>query len=124
MKLQNKAVKSMPMKANPMVREIILNFLTNALKYAPDGKVVTIESVEKDGNYVIKTEDRGEGIPDMYKKTIFNRFNRLDRAGVKGFGLGLNIVSKLAEAHGGSVWVEDNPGGGAVFIVRLPKTSK
>lgn len=53
---------------------------------------------------------------------IFNRFQRVDKKGVKGTGLSLAIVKRVVELHGGSVWIEDNPEGGKIFYVDIPKS--
>jgi len=69
----------------------------------------------------VMVKDRGEGVPDEYKEKIFRRFERRMKEGVKGTGLGLAIVRRVMEFHKGKVWVEDNPGGGSIFCVLLPK---
>ncbi len=121
MELENKVVESMPMKANPMIREIILNLITNATKYASEGKKVIIEAEDAGENYKITVKDYGPGIPDELKERIFDRFKRKEKTGIKGTGLGLAIVKRLVELHSGKVWVEDNPDGGSVFAVEIPK---
>jgi signal transduction histidine kinase len=65
--------------------------------------------------------DEGGGIPDVFKKTIFDRFERHDKKGVKGTGLGLAIARRIVDLHAGSIWVEDNAAGGCTFRVLLPK---
>jgi signal transduction histidine kinase len=59
-------------------------------------------------------------VDDEYKKEIFTRFTRREKGGVKGSGLGLTIANKIMKLHNGKIWVEDNPGGGSVFKVKLP----
>ena len=54
-------------------------------------------------------------------KRIFTRFQRVNKKGVKGTGLGLAIVKRVVDLHGGKVWIEDNPEGGSVFYVEIPK---
>ncbi|MBI5253168.1 MAG: HAMP domain-containing histidine kinase [Euryarchaeota archaeon] len=67
-----------------------------------------------------KARERGGG-EDEYKQKIFDRFARIEKGGVKGTGLGLAIVKRIVDLHQGRAWVEDNPEGGSVFYVELPK---
>jgi len=122
MELENKISVGLPIRANPMIREVFLNLFTNATKYAPEGKKVIVEAEDIGENYKITVKDFGEGIPDELKERIFDRFKRREKAGVKGTGLGLAIVKRLVELHNGKVWVEDNPEGGSIFVVEIPKT--
>lgn len=116
-----KSKKSIPIKANELLREVFLNLLTNALKYGYDGKKIIISLEEKTTFYLLRFTDFGPGIPDEYKKSIFTRLTRKERKGVKGTGLGLAIVKKIVTLHKGKIWVEDNPKGGAIFVVQLKK---
>lgn len=109
------------LQAHPTIEDVFSNLITNTLKYAPEESDVTVEVRGDDGHWVISVADRGEGIPDEFKEAIFERFERADKKGVKGSGLGLAIARRLVELHGGSIWVEDNPGGGSLFKVRLPQ---
>jgi PAS domain S-box-containing protein len=109
-------------EASPFLEDVLSNLISNAIKYGDRDNEVTIgaEDLEDAVRFYIK--DRGEGVPDEYKKSIFERFTRIKKEGVKGTGLGLAIVKKVVEdIHGGQVWVEDNPGGGSVFYVEIPK---
>ncbi|MCK4929289.1 MAG: HAMP domain-containing histidine kinase, partial [Methanosarcinales archaeon] len=63
----------------------------------------------------------GGGIKDADKAGIFERFQTMGKKGVKGSGLGLAIARKIINLHNGRIYVEDNPDGGAVFIVEIPK---
>ncbi|MFQ5800896.1 MAG: ATP-binding protein, partial [Candidatus Hydrothermarchaeales archaeon] len=106
---------------NPLIYDVFSNLISNAIKYGPeDSEVVAgIENVGK--NWKISVVDNGPGIPDEHKKAIFDRFKRIKKDAVKGTGLGLAIVKRVVKAHKGRVWVEDNPGGGSMFIVEIPK---
>ena len=107
--------------ANPLIQSVFSNFLSNAIKYSPENSGVTVR-IDNDGsNWKISVADHGEGIPEKYKETIFDRFKRIEKEGVKGTGLGLAIVKEVVEAHNGKAWVEDNIGGGSIFITTLPK---
>jgi len=93
------------------------NLIDNALRHAPGTTDVNV-MVTADGRLIV--EDRGPGVPAAHKEHIFKRFWRGDRRRGSGAGIGLALVARIAELHGGSVAVEDRQGGGARFILRLP----
>lgn len=107
--------------ANSMIEEVFSNLITNAVKYGPENSEITVDIESEEGLWVVKVYDRGVGIPDEHKETIFQRFKKVEKQGIKGTGLGLAIVKRIVELHRGKVWVEDNPDGGSVFCVALPK---
>jgi len=93
------------------------NLLDNAAKYGPPGGVVEVRV--RDGEVAVR--DHGPGVPGAEAPFVFDRFYRGDGArGRQGSGLGLAIVRQVAESHGGGVTVEEAPGGGALFRLRLP----
>jgi signal transduction histidine kinase len=101
----------------------IRNLLANALKYAADGGVVKVSARRLDGSAVIEVADRGPGIPAAELDRLFEPYYRtqLDRDdGADGSGLGLYIVRRIAELHGGEATVKSSPGHGATFRLRLP----
>lgn len=108
------------------VRQLIENLLENALAASSEGDTVTVEiraSPDGDGAAVLAVADRGPGVPEEEKEDVFDRFFQggdRDRA-TGGTGLGLTLCRRIAQAHGGSIAVEDRAGGGAVFRVRLPR---
>jgi signal transduction histidine kinase len=93
----------------------VRNLIENALRHTPSGLSIEVE-VLKDG---VRVLDDGPGVPEADRETIFRRFWRRDRASGDSRGLGLAIVARVAEAHDGSVTVENRPEGGAVFTLRL-----
>lgn len=107
-------------QASPMIESVFINLLSNSIKYSPEGSEVKISIEDAKGKLQVSVADRGEGVPDEYKKVIFNRFTRKESGGIQGTGLGLTIVSRIVELHKGRVWVEDNPGGGSIFKVEIP----
>lgn len=121
MELTCNLTEDLPIKANIMIEDVFENLLTNAMKYAPSGRKVFVDVQVLPDKYRISVKDFGLGIPDENKNTIFHRFKRTHKGAVRGTGLGLAIVKRLVELHNGRVWVEDNPEGGAVFIVELPR---
>jgi len=104
-----------------LIEDVFANLLSNAVKYSPPGSTVTIDILDEGEAWKVMVADQGEGVPDEYKETIFSRFETGGKKGVKGTGLGLAIVKRIIDLHRGKIWVEDNPGGGSVFIVELPK---
>jgi PAS domain S-box-containing protein len=123
MKLSYRGEGKKPAMVNPMIEDAFGNLLSNAIKYSPEGSEIVIEVEEEGGEWRIAVKDSGGGIPDESKEAIFSRFKRLDKRGVKGTGLGLAIVKRIAELHKGRAWVEDNPEGGSIFYVTVPKAS-
>ena len=108
-----------------MIRRVLVNLLDNAVKYTPRGQTVHIRllDVDEPGKLCIGVQDKGAGIPDPYKRTIFDKFRRVkEKGGPKGLGLGLAFCRLAVEAHGGSIWVEDCDGGGSSFQFTLPST--
>lgn len=106
------------------LRHVLSNLVENALKYAPDPAVVTVKMTETDAESRIEVHDNGPGIPADELEKIFDRFSQVDsspapRAG--GYGLGLFIVKKIVDAHGGHIDVVSHVGQGTTFTVHLPK---
>lgn len=98
----------------------VRNLIENAIRHTPAGASIEVE-VSADG--VVRVSDDGPGIPPADRDRIFRRFWRRDRAKADSRGLGLAIVARVAEAHDGSVAVDNMPGGGAVFTLRLRPVS-
>jgi two-component system OmpR family sensor kinase len=108
------------------LREMLLNMVTNAIKYTPQGGTVALTLEEDAEGVTFTVQDSGIGIAAGDLPHIFERFWRADparsRTGARpGTGLGLAITKWIAEAHGGSITVQSRPGRGSVFTVRLPK---
>ena len=102
--------------------QAINNLLDNALKYTPVGGHVTLAARAEPNEVVIAVSDNGPGVPPAEREAIFRRLYRSDASrSRRGLGLGLSLVKAIAEAHGGSVEVDDGPGGGARFTLRLPR---
>ncbi|NOZ77543.1 MAG: GAF domain-containing sensor histidine kinase, partial [Euryarchaeota archaeon] len=110
-------------RGNPILKMALSNLISNAIKYGPVGGEITVMLRECEGLTRIEVWDQGPGVPDELKSTIFERFKRQAKEGIKGSGMGLAIVKRIVELHHGRVWVEDNPnpGGGSIFVVELPK---
>jgi PAS domain S-box-containing protein len=108
-------------RANAMLGDVFENLVSNALKYGPMNGTIRIDVRDDGDSWRVSVADRGDGIPDADKQKLFTRFERLRKEGVKGTGLGLAIAKRIVDLHRGRIWVEDNPGGGSVFCVALPK---
>jgi len=104
--------------------QVLINLLDNAVKYTPDGGMITITAKQaKDESIEITVTDTGIGIPSKDLSRIFERFYRVDRARSRelgGTGLGLSIVKHIVEAHGGRVSVESEIGKGSRFTIIIP----
>lgn len=103
------------------VEQALRNLVENAIKYSSRGSTITIEVLREATEYQLRVIDLGRGVPKEARELIFERFHRADRRGV-GSGLGLSIVRRVAEAHGGRVSVEDAPEGGAIFTLHFIRT--
>jgi signal transduction histidine kinase len=116
---------SVPVDGNPdELHRLALNLLENAVRHTPEASSVELR-VRRDGDSaVLEVSDDGPGVPRELREQVFERFVRgegpADTSGGGGSGLGLAIVRAVAESHGGSVTVSDEPGGGARFTVKLP----
>ncbi len=102
------------------IEVVLRNLLENAFKYTPEALPVRITAALRDGMVEVRVEDRGPGIPPEHRERVFERFYRVPGQRASGAGLGLAICKGFVEAHGGRIWVEDNPEGGAVFAFTLP----
>ncbi|HEX4097499.1 MAG TPA: ATP-binding protein, partial [Caulobacteraceae bacterium] len=96
--------------------QALRNLAENALSHTAAGTTVEVK-VEPQG--VLRVLDRGAGVPPADRELVFQRFWRRDRSKSGGAGLGLSIVKRIVEAHGGEVSVQGRYGGGAAFVVRL-----
>ncbi len=100
--------------------QIMLNLVTNAIRYSPDGTEVTIDIGQTGQSSFISVADQGRGIKADDRGKVFEKFERLGRSGDGGSGLGLYISRRLARAMGGDLTVAEATGGGAIFTLRLP----
>jgi PAS domain S-box-containing protein len=103
------------------VERIIENLLSNAVKHTPPGSHIWLKLFRDARNASIVVEDDGPGIAEDEQSSIFEAFQRGEGTETTpGMGVGLSLVQRLAELHGGHAWVERRPGGGASFVVTLP----
>lgn len=105
------------------ISQVLINLLTNALKYSTKNKKVFVHIEDKGEKVIIKVRDFGIGIPKSQQQRIFERFYRVNGADDKifpGLGMGLYISQEIVNRHGGAIWVESAPGKGSTFHVSLP----
>jgi signal transduction histidine kinase len=105
-----------------LLREALVNYVTNAIKYAGQGRAIVIRARVQDDSVRIDVQDDGPGIPPEGQARLFQEFVRVSRGkgAEAGTGLGLSIVRRIAEAHDGQVGVESAPGQGTRFFLTLP----
>ncbi|GHO82845.1 ATP-binding protein [Dictyobacter formicarum] len=107
------------------IDQVITNLLENAVRYTPPDSPLEITVESNDHEIIVSVADRGPGIPQSDLERIFDKFYRVSGArrratSIMGTGLGLAVCRGLIEAHGGRIWVENRPGGGAIFRFTLP----
>lgn len=103
---------------------LVLNILENSVKYCEKKPHITIDLWQESGRQVIRFTDNGIGIPKGHQKKIFKRFYRVPTGNVhnvKGFGLGLDYIRKIVKAHKWKIKVDENPKGGSIFTLYIPK---
>lgn len=107
------------------IKRVLINLLENAIRYSSFGGRIEIKAENVPGDFVkIVVSDEGEGIAEEDRAKVFNRFYRVEKSRNKqhgGSGLGLSIAKSIVEIHGGSIGVENRPGGGSSFWLMLPK---
>lgn len=102
------------------IEQVLVNLLTNAVRYSPLSKLVEIFLEVKDNQATISVRDQGPGIPEDKFELIFSRFYRMQESGTQGLGLGLFLCSEIIQRHGGKIWVESKLGEGSTFRFTLP----
>ena len=103
--------------------QVIDNIMNNAIKYSPDGGVITVRLVETHNNIILSITDQGLGIPKKDLTKVFERFYRVDKDRARkrgGTGLGLAISKEVIKAHGGNIWAESRENIGSTFFISLP----
>lgn len=103
--------------------QVVDNIMNNAIKYSPDGGVITARMIDRKTEVVLSITDQGLGIPKKDLGHIFDRFFRVDKARSRaqgGTGLGLAISKEIIERFGGKIWVDSSEGQGSTFSISLP----
>lgn len=121
----NEATRPLWLTADPgRLNQVLDNLLSNAIKYSRPGDTVTIRAWETPDNVIFSVTDTGIGIGPADLPKIFTRYFRSEgvrESAIPGVGLGLGIVKRIVENHGGSITADSIPGAGSTFTVTLPK---
>ncbi|GGW78274.1 hypothetical protein GCM10007391_08550 [Alteromonas halophila] len=104
------------------LEQVLSNLLGNAIKYTPDKGRIVISAAQKGTDLRLQVKDNGVGIDDKYKKTIFERFTRIEEVdGVKGVGVGLALINEIVKANKGWIELKSEHGEGSCFSVFFPQ---
>lgn len=103
-----------------MIEQVFINLLENVIKYTAGGSPIDISARATDTEVIVDVADRGPGFRPEEVDHVFDRFYRAQPATHGGTGLGLAVCRAIVEAHGGRIWAENRPGGGAVFSFTIP----
>jgi PAS domain S-box-containing protein len=103
----------------PKVERMVENLLVNAVRHTPRGTRISVRVAPQDGGAIVCVDDEGPGVADEDKTAIFEAFRKVS-VETPGSGIGLSLVARFADLHGGRAWVQDRPGGGSSFRVFLP----
>jgi two-component system sensor histidine kinase KdpD len=103
-----------------LIEQVLVNLLENATKYTPAGSPIDVSVHSNDDEVTVEVADRGPGVAPENAERVFDKFYRVREGEGGGVGLGLTICRGIVSAHGGRIWVEPRPGGGAVFRFTLP----
>lgn len=108
------------------LEQVLINLLNNAIKYSPNSNTIVVRCDIDGNNLIVSVEDSGVGIAEEHLKSLFNRFYRVDNSSARfqGLGLGLFIANEIVKRHGGSFWIESEPGKGSTFSFLLPLTGE
>ena len=103
-----------------LIEQVLVNLLDNAVKYTPPGSLINILATASDENVTVEVTDHGPGLPAGDERRVFDKFYRGGSTDGQGAGLGLAICEGIVRAHGGRIWAQHAPGGGASFLFTLP----
>ena len=108
------------------LRQVVVNLVSNAVKFTPDGGSVAIDARPSGSDVVVSVRDTGIGIAEEERERIFEAFQRGGRSvrtSTEGTGLGLTLSKRIVELHGGHIWVESQVGAGSTFGFSIPRSS-
>jgi PAS domain S-box-containing protein len=110
-----------------LIKQVMINLFSNAVKFSPENETITLEVSHEINQDVFCISDHGHGIAQEKISTLFDPFVQIrehQNDAIKGTGLGLTIVKKIIELHGGTIWVESTVGKGSRFYFSLPKAER
>jgi signal transduction histidine kinase len=104
------------------IRQVLLNLLSNALKFTPNGGSVELSVRRNDADVLVSVRDTGVGIRPEDQPGVFEEFRQVGETSVRseGTGLGLTLTKRFVELHGGRIWLESTPGQGSTFSFTIP----
>lgn len=105
------------------IEQVLINLLTNAIKYSPNADIVNVRLTTTEANALLSVQDAGIGIAEAYQEKIFEQFYQVNEPAEKtypGLGIGLHIASQIIKRHHGQLWVQSQKGEGATFSFYLP----
>lgn len=105
------------------LEQVVQNLVQNAIKYSPDGGVISIWLAREGDSVLLTISDQGIGIPEAAQPHLFQRFYRasnVDGSNISGFGIGLYVVQEIVQRHGGTIAIQSVEGLGSTFAIRLP----
>ena len=107
------------------LQQVVVNFLSNAIKYSPDAASVFINMEEQNGEIKFSVKDNGIGISRHHLNKIFNRYYRVEEHAIQfqGLGIGLFICYEIIKRHHGNIWADSESGKGSTFYFSLPVTN-
>lgn len=110
-------------RAQAQLEHVFQNLVSNAIKYTASGVTpeIHISAAENKGAWIFSVHDNGVGIEPKYHERVFKIFERLSGRDVLGNGIGLALSKKIVDAHGGTIWVESQPGAGSTFFFSIPR---
>jgi PAS domain S-box-containing protein len=121
----NKSVEEILVDADRMkISQVLMNFLTNAIKYSPKNSSITVNVFNSNENALVEVIDQGRGIAENLQKKVFDKFFQVDNPNTnlaQGMGLGLYISSEIIKRHGGNIGLKSQVGKGSRFYFTLPK---
>ncbi|MBI5959376.1 MAG: sensor histidine kinase KdpD, partial [Chloroflexi bacterium] len=103
-----------------LMEQVLVNLLENAIKYTPSGTPIEISAHVEEGFVQVEVGDHGPGLLPGTEQLVFDKFYRAQPDSVRGAGLGLAICQSIIKAHGGRIWAENRPRGGAIFRFTFP----
>lgn len=119
------SIESLMMNGDPnRIEQVIINLLTNAIKYSPGEKSINVTLTQNDGKVIIAVKDNGVGIAADKLTQIFSRFYRVEgtNPNISGLGIGLYLSDEIISRHNGRLWADSEPGKGSTFYMELPIT--
>jgi two-component system sensor histidine kinase VicK len=102
---------------------VINNLISNSLKFTPDGGTISINLEERGEVVRISVSDTGIGIPEEYRESLFDKFSKARRPGLRGeasVGLGMSIIKTIVEWHQGKIWFDTEVNRGTTFCIEIP----